>query len=112
MRNMRAELASALQESRLPQKEAVFPFPAPYLPAGADRQRKKLLKTVPIVGVTCCSSMLAALDNQQVKLVWRSVGRLVGPSLRCLVPVFGSGWALRWDKHSSKPSPRSCCLPC
>lgn len=42
--------------------------------AGADRQRKKLLKTVPIVGVTCCSSMLSALDNQQVR---RGGGRLI-----------------------------------
>lgn len=82
----------------------MLPFPAPDPPAGADRQRKKLLKTVPIVGVTCCSSMLAALDNQQVKLVWfRSFGRLIGPLRTCLVPVLGSGWALRWDEHSSRP---------
>lgn len=33
--------------------------------AGADRQRKRLLKTVPVVGVTCCSAMLAALDGQR-----------------------------------------------
>ena len=37
--------------------------------AGADRQRRRLLKTVPIVGVTCCSSLLAALDGQRFDLV-------------------------------------------
>lgn len=37
--------------------------------AGADRQRKRLLKTVPIVGVTCCSSLLAVLDGQQFDVV-------------------------------------------
>jgi hypothetical protein len=36
---------------------------------GADRQRKRLLKTVSIVGVTCCSSLLAALDGQQFDVV-------------------------------------------
>ena len=35
--------------------------------SGADRQRKRLLKTVPVVGVTCCSSTLAALDGLQVR---------------------------------------------
>ena len=31
--------------------------------SGAERQRKRLLKTVPVVGVTCCSSLLPVLDN-------------------------------------------------
>jgi superfamily I DNA and/or RNA helicase len=31
--------------------------------AGAERQRKRLLATVPIVGVTCCSCLLPALDG-------------------------------------------------
>lgn len=35
-------------------------------PAGADRQRKRLLKTVPVVGITCCGAMLATLEGHQV----------------------------------------------
>ena len=36
---------------------------------GADRQRKKLLKTAPVVGVTCCSSLLPVLDDQNFDVV-------------------------------------------
>lgn len=37
--------------------------------AGAERQKKRLLKTVPIVGVTCCSALLSALDGQRFDMV-------------------------------------------
>lgn len=37
--------------------------------AGADRQRRRQLKTVPVVGVTCCSSLLSVLDGQQFDVV-------------------------------------------
>lgn len=37
--------------------------------AGADRQRKRLLRTVPVVGVTACSSRLSALDGQRFDLL-------------------------------------------
>lgn len=45
------------------------PPPGGPLPAGADRQRRRLLKTVPVVGVTCCSSLLSALDGQHFDVV-------------------------------------------
>lgn len=48
--------------------------------AGADRQRKRLLKTVPVVGVTCCSSTLAALDGQRFDvLVLDECSQMVEP---------------------------------
>lgn len=39
------------------------------LGAGAERQKKRLLKTVPVVGVTCCSALLPALDGQRFDVV-------------------------------------------
>ena len=37
--------------------------------AGAERQKKRALKTVPVVGVTCCSALLSALDGQAFDVV-------------------------------------------
>eukprot|EP00887_Chlorella_sp_A99_P002672 scaffold6.g2672.t1 len=36
---------------------------------GAERQRRKLLKSVPIVGTTVCSAMLGTLDGQRFDMV-------------------------------------------
>lgn len=36
---------------------------------GVERERKKLLKTVPVVGVTCCSSVLPVLDDLRFDVV-------------------------------------------
>ena len=37
--------------------------------AGADRKRRQLLKAASVVGVTCCSASLPALDGQIFEVV-------------------------------------------
>ena len=37
--------------------------------AGADRKRRQLLKAASVVGVTCCSASLPALDGQNFDVV-------------------------------------------
>ena len=39
------------------------------LNAGAERQRKRLLQSVPIVGVTCCSALQPVLDGLKFDIV-------------------------------------------
>lgn len=36
---------------------------------GADRQRRKLLKSAAVVGVTCCSASLPVLEGQSFDVV-------------------------------------------
>ena len=38
--------------------------------AGAERARRKRLKTSAVVGVTCCSAVLPVLDEQQFDVVF------------------------------------------
>jgi hypothetical protein len=37
--------------------------PSSQVKAGVENQRKRMLKTIPVVGVTCCSSALPILDG-------------------------------------------------
>ncbi|KAL4457552.1 hypothetical protein ABPG75_012417 [Micractinium tetrahymenae] len=64
-----AELREMLKEAGSPEEKAVIQAELAAAERGADRQRKRLLKTVPVVGVTCCSSLLSALDGQQFDVV-------------------------------------------
>lgn len=67
-----AELKEMLREGAgrmSPSEEAALRAELGAMERGADRQRKKLLKTVPVVGVTCCSSLLPVLDNLNFDLV-------------------------------------------
>ena len=53
------------------ERDSTHPPSIPPTPShtGAERQRRKLLRTVPIVGVTCCSSLVSALDGLRFDLV-------------------------------------------
>lgn len=37
--------------------------PVTQVKAGVEQQRKRMLKTAPVVGVTCCSAALPVLDS-------------------------------------------------
>ena len=64
--NAAAELKDMLHEGQgkmSPTEEAALRAELAAMAAGAERKRKKMLKTVPIVGVTCCSSLLPVLED-------------------------------------------------
>lgn len=65
-----AELKEMLKEAAgNPFEEAVLRAELAAAERGSDRHKKKLLKTCPIVGVTCCSSILTVLDDLQFDIV-------------------------------------------
>lgn len=55
--------------------------------AGVERHRKQLLKTAAIVGVTCCSALLSALD------------KLEGNFIVMLVCARGHMLCMKWWKR-------------
>jgi AAA domain/Protein of unknown function (DUF2439) len=70
--NAAAELKDMLREGEgkiSPTEEAALRAELAAALAGAERKRKKMLKTVPVVGVTCCSSLLPVLENLQFDVV-------------------------------------------
>ena len=54
--------------------------------AGAERQRKKLLSSASIVGLTCCSAALPALDDQAFDITVLDEGSQITEPL-ALVPL-------------------------
>ena len=54
--------------------------------AGAERQRKKLLSSANIVGLTCCSAALPALDEQVFDITVLDEGSQITEPL-ALVPI-------------------------
>jgi len=70
--NAAAELKDMLREGEgkmSPTEEAALREELAAMAAGAERKRKKMLKTVPIVGVTCCSSLLPVLEDFSFDIV-------------------------------------------
>lgn len=58
--------------------------------AGAERARKKRLKTAAVVGVTCCSAVLPVLDDQLFDVVFLDeCSQMVEPL--SLLPLARSG---------------------
>jgi hypothetical protein len=67
-----AELKDMLREGEgkmSPTEEAALRAELAAALAGADRKRKKLLKTLPIVATTCCSSLLPVLQDLNFDIV-------------------------------------------
>ncbi|KAK2076177.1 hypothetical protein QBZ16_001109 [Prototheca wickerhamii] len=63
-----AELKRALQETTDGGDRQALREEIARLEAGADEARKKLLTSVPIVGLTCCAALLPALDGQKFEV--------------------------------------------
>ncbi|KAG7669212.1 hypothetical protein Ndes2526B_g05511 [Nannochloris sp. 'desiccata'] len=64
--NAAAELKDMLREGQgkiSPIEEAALRAELAAMAAGAERKRKNMIKTVPVVGVTCCSSLLPVLED-------------------------------------------------
>jgi hypothetical protein len=70
--NATSELKDMLREGEgkiSPTEEAALRAELAAMAAGAERKRKKMLKTVPVVGVTCCSSLLPVLEDLNFDIV-------------------------------------------
>jgi len=90
-----ATAASELKEmiksaAHNPRDQAMLRRELVQIEKGEDRRRKKLLKTVPVVGVTCCSALLSALDGHHFDIViLDEASQMVEPL--SLVPIMRAG---------------------
>jgi len=65
----KSELSNMLKYCSDPCEEMAIREELARLTQGAERERKKMLHTVPVVGVTCCSSTLPLLDGLAFDIV-------------------------------------------
>lgn len=63
------ELKEMLKEASSPVETAFLQAELSRVEKGAEQQRRKRLKTIPIVGVTCCSAQLSVLDDNHFDVV-------------------------------------------
>ena len=67
--NAVSEVKEMIKEARHPHELAALKEELKRLSQGAERKKTRRLRTSPIVGVTCCSSLLAVLDDQRFDIV-------------------------------------------